>query len=103
MNQLAMNFDAPRARRSDPATSHDAAERARAFTAKHEATIFGAISDAGDTGATYKEIAKATGMEPVAVARRLSAMGARGLIERSAKSDCSGFEARYGCAVWWKS
>jgi len=97
-------FDRPLlARRRDPVTSKQAAQRALNFVCSHEATIFGAICDAGEKGATYREIARATGMEPVAVARRLKAMEVRGLIERSALSDCSGFEARDGCAIWWRT
>lgn len=98
--QLAIDF--PLARACDPVTSHKAAERAQGFKAKHEATIFGAICEAGDNGATYKEIAKMTGMEPVAVARRLKGMERRGLIERCPLMDCSGFESRNGMALWWK-
>ena len=94
-------FATPLSRRSDPETSHAAAEKSADFRAKHEARIFGAIFDAGEKGATYKEIAAATGMEPVAVARRLKGMERRGLIERSALTDCSGFESRDGCACWW--
>lgn len=103
MSQLALSFSAPLSRRSDPETSHAAAEKSADFRAKHEARIFGAIFDAGEKGATYREIAAATGMEPVAVARRLKGMERRGLIERSALTDCSGFESRDGCAVWYVS
>lgn len=102
MNQLSI-FDAPLARARDPQTSHDAAARVDTFKASHEAAVFAAICDAGERGATYREIALAARMEPVAVARRLKAMEARGLIQRSALTDCSGFESRNGMAVWWKA
>lgn len=102
--RLALFTEPPRlARRHDPQTSHKAAEKAEAFRAKHEATIYAAICDAGSHGATYREIAAATGMEPVAVGRRLSAMGKRGLIYRNPNTDASGMEARDGCAVWRKA
>ena len=94
-------FAAPLSRRSAPETSHVAAEKSASFRAKHEARIFGAIFDAGERGANYREIAAATGLEPVAVARRLKGMERRGLITRSALYDCSGFESRDGCACWW--
>lgn len=99
--QLAIDFNAG-ARRTDPMSSHRAAERAVSFKAKHEATIFAAISDAGERGATYKEIAHITKMEPVAVARRLSAMGERKLIERRSNGRPDDYVARGGCAVWWR-
>lgn len=101
MSQLALSFSAPLSRRSDPETSHAAAEKSADFRAKHEARIFGAIFDAGERGLNYREIAAATGLEPVAVARRLKGMERRGLITRSALTDCSGFESRDGCACWW--
>ena len=94
-------FATPLSRRSDPETSHAAAEKSADFRAKHEARIFGAIFEAGDRGLNYREIAAATGLEPVAVARRLKGMERRGLIARSALTDCSGFESRNGCSVWW--
>ena len=103
MSQLALSFSAPLSRRSDPETSRAAAEKSADFRAKHEARIFGAIFDAGEKGATYKEIAAATGMEPVAVARRLKGMERRGLITRAALYDCSGFESRDSMAIWWST
>lgn len=86
----------PLARRRDPVTSKKAAERAQSFKASHEAAIFGAIHEAGKHGATYTEIAARTRMEPVAVARRLSDMGRRGLIYRNG-------EKRGGRMVWCKA
>lgn len=107
MNQLAINFDPiTRARRSDPVTSQDAAQRAMLFACSHEATCFGAIHDAGDKGATAKEIAALTKLTDVQVSRRLGNMGERGLITRKLKPEAKGerdFEARGGCAVWFKT
>ena len=96
-------FAAPLSRRSDPETSHVAAEKSASFRAKHEARIFGALFEAGDRGMNYREIAAATGMEPVAVARRLKGMERKGVITRSALSDCSGMESRNGMCIWFKS
>ena len=101
MSQLALSFSAPLSRRTDPETSHVAAEKSADFRAKHEARIFGAIFDAGEKGATYKEIAAATGLEPVAVARRLKGMERRGLIERWLVEDFGKYESRDGMAIWW--
>lgn len=113
MNTLAL-FDrsgaptreaTPRALKTDPCTSHKAAERTTEFRGKHEAEIFNAICESGPLGANFKEIAQMTGMEPVAVARRLSAMGERKLIERRTAEGASrpdDFQARGGCALWWK-
>lgn len=70
MSQLAIDFDAPRARRTDPATSHRAADKAATFSGKHAAAIFGWLSEHA-AGGTYREIAAGTGLEPVAVARRM--------------------------------
>jgi hypothetical protein len=83
----------PRARRLDPETSHEAAEKAAGFAARHEAAIFGAIHDSGPRGATAKEIARSTRLTDVQVNRRLGNMGERGLIRRNG-------EKRDGCMVW---
>lgn len=93
------------ARTTDPQTSKAAAEKAvDTFVASHESKIFGAICDAGVLGATFKEIAKATNLDPVAVARRLGAMGKpeRGVIKRRV-TPAGTFESRDGCAVWFRS
>jgi DNA-binding transcriptional ArsR family regulator len=70
MNQLTLSFDRPLSRRTDPATSHQAAERSAEFRGKHAAAIFAYLIDHPD-GATYREIAAGTRLEPVAVGRRL--------------------------------
>lgn len=95
--RVVVHADMPRARRLDVATSHAAAEKAAKFAGKHEATCFAAICDAGDYGCTYLEIALKTGMEPVAVGRRLGAMGSSkrrpAVIRRNGQK-------RGGCMVW---
>lgn len=104
--QFSFEFNHPLARKSDPATSHDAAEKSESFSAKHEARIFGAIADAGERGATAKEIASCTGLTDVQVNRRLGNMGERGVIARRFKIDAKhskDFQARNGCSVWWKA
>ena len=101
MTQLSLELS----RKSDPETSHSAADRAVTFKARHEGVIFGAIYDAGARGATAKEIAAATGLTDVQVNRRLGAMGERGLIKRAMLTHLSPFkyEQRAGCAVWFKA
>lgn len=105
MNQLAL----PLARRTDPQTSHAAADRVPSFKAKHEAAIYGAIFEAGERGATAKEIASVTDLTDVQVNRRLSAMGERRVIKRKVIEwiEVRGqmfarcvYEKRNGCAVW---
>lgn len=81
----------PRARKRDAQTSHDAAARAEHFVASHEAKCFGALCDHGPQ--TYRAIAALTGMEPVAVARRLRSMEKRGLIRKTER-------VIDGCTVW---
>ena len=106
MEQICLIFDAPLARRTDPMTSHDAADRAQNFSKHHEATIFNAICEAGTPGVNYREISQMTGMEPVAVARRLSAMESRKLIERRINPESTkprDYLQRDGCALWWRA
>lgn len=93
------------ARRGDVHTSRDAAQNVTAFGQSHEGKVFDAIRQAGERGATYREVASATGMEPVAVARRLSGMAERGLIKRREiePGEKPIYETRGGCAVWRKS
>ena len=98
MTQLAL----PLARRSDPVTSHDAARGTVSFRARHEAKIYAAIADAGQNGATYREVAAITGMEPVAVARRLAGMERRRLIARKPMA-IGGYAQRNGMCVWRKT
>lgn len=57
-------------RSTDPSTSRQAAERASGFRGKHAAAIFGWLVEHPD-GGTYRQIAAGTGLEPVAVARRM--------------------------------
>lgn len=96
MNQLALS------RRSDPVSSHEAAERVDTFKARHEAKIYEAIHGSRN-GLTMHEIAWETRLESVQVGRRLSAMGARGLITRREAGTPGMVEMRDRCAVWFIS
>lgn len=68
MNQLAMNFDAPRARRRDPSTSHKAAAKAKVFATSHAMRIHAALLEGN---LTANEIAAVTGLTVVQICRRL--------------------------------
>jgi predicted ArsR family transcriptional regulator len=68
--QLAFDLTAPRARTSDPATSHEAAASARELRARHNRVILEALRVHGPMG--KDGIAARTGLTGVAVARRMS-------------------------------
>jgi predicted Rossmann fold nucleotide-binding protein DprA/Smf involved in DNA uptake len=80
MNQLAMNFEPVRARRSDPATSQRAASRVERFASGHFAKILAALDRAPGS---YREIAARAELEPVAVARRMAELETAGLVRRA--------------------
>lgn len=90
MNQLTLTLDPPRARSSDPLTSHRAARNARQFAAGHAQLILDALAQGP---ASYKEIAARCGLEQHAVARRLKELEGAKLITRTD-------DTRDGCAVW---
>lgn len=93
-------FDLPLWRNTDPHTSAEAAARVPEFQASHEAKIYDAIPSA--YGIPYREIAERTGMEPVAVARRLVAMERRKLISRRRDELTGKYLARGGMALWFR-
>lgn len=68
--QLAIDFitSAPRARRTDPATSHKAAEKAAAFAGSHCDRILAALDALGS--ATAHEVEKHTGLSVAQIDRR---------------------------------
>lgn len=105
MEQIAIEF-APLTRRTDPQTSHDAAEKAAHRLCTDEAICFAVISDMQEYGATAKDIDRYSTLDDVQANRRLSAMGKRGLIHRrlvaNPRND-GDFQRREGCAIWWKS
>jgi len=59
----------PRARRTDPATSHAAAAKAERFASSHAGRILAALRDLGT--ATAHELAPATGLTVVQIDRRM--------------------------------
>lgn len=78
MNLAIEMFDLPRARNTDPATSHAAADRSKAFAGTHADRILAALKKVG-TG-TPASISGQTGLTVVQIDRRLHEMQAKGLI-----------------------
>lgn len=70
----ALSLDVKRLSRStDAQTSHAAAERVAEFSGKHAAAIFAWLKD-HPAGGTAHEIAKGTGIDAVAVSRRIKGL-----------------------------
>lgn len=90
--QIALSFSEPlpRARRSDPSTSHEAAAMATGLAAQHQQRVLHAMRAAGEpVGA--EQIAERTGMDAYQVRKRLVELQRAGLIaltgaERPTKS-----------------
>jgi len=78
MTQLCIDFTAPAARASDPATSHQAAAQARELAAKHHRAIVAALEAHGPHG--KDGIARLIGIDGVAVCRRLTELQRMGRI-----------------------
>lgn len=84
------SVEAPRARATDPATSHMAADRSRHFSEGHAAKILRAIKHVpGQTAAYYSQM---TGLAVVQIDRRLPEMERKGLI-RTTGAIYNGFRA----------
>lgn len=89
MEQIGIDFS-PRARASDPETSHEAAARAAGFAVSHRNRIYAALEQPG----TIKEIARRLGdLDHVAVARRMKELQELGLARPTENR-------RDGCRVW---
>lgn len=73
----------PRARNTDPPTSHIAAERAETFRGTHLDRIVAFLKSVED--GTKDEIAAGTGLDHVAVARRMIEGVRKGVIQRTDK------------------
>lgn len=105
MEQMQIDYS-PRARRSDPETSHRAAEKAAHRSCSDDAICFKVICDMQEYGATAKDIDRYSCLTDVEANRRLGNMGERGLIHRKLVANPRNdrdFEKREGCAIWWKS
>lgn len=88
--QLALILPFPQARASDPETSREAARKAATFANNHRDRIHAAL----DTPGTIFDIAKRTGLDHVAVARRMAEMQRMGLVERTGVTRDGGKEWR---------
>jgi predicted ArsR family transcriptional regulator len=93
--QLALDFS-KRARRRDPQTSHDAAARLAEFAHDHHAKILGSLVTEGK--GTIHEIAASTGLDHVAVARRLPELEAL-MVARPTQETKPSPKGR-ACRVW---
>lgn len=93
MHQLTID-DVPLARRSDPATSHAAAEASAEFRGEHQTKIIEALRWYGPMGKTG--IAKTSGLDHIAVARRLPELQRKGLAKPTGRTvpSTSGREER---------
>jgi hypothetical protein len=78
-----MDLTAPRARRTDPATSHDAAEKAARFAHGHHLRIRNFLDGIAPRAATYIDIAAGTDLDRHAVGRRLKELFEAGMIEKA--------------------
>lgn len=80
------------ARRTDPATSHQAAERARRFVTGHARAVLVAL-DAGPAGQT--EIGRRCGLLPHQVNKRLADLAKAGLVEVTGRRVEAGSEREW--------
>lgn len=89
MNQIVMNFTETRSRRNDCDTSKAAAKHAITGKASRERVAITQAVKAVRSGLTAREVACTTGLEYIAIQRRIAECGLH-------KSDLR----RDGCAVW---
>jgi hypothetical protein len=92
---------APRARASDPGTSHAAAHHSHAFSGSHATRILTAvrlICGDGD-GATAKDIAAVTGLTVVQIDRRLPELERHGHVQVAGDENARDL-VRDGYRVW---
>lgn len=94
LDAFAPYTDTPRARRSDPETSHIAADSAKDFAGAHQRILKDAVREF--PGSTYLELAQLTGLERHAVARRLKELEPHH-IRRGESRACKGRPM----LTWW--
>jgi predicted ArsR family transcriptional regulator len=87
----------PASRRTDPHTSHAAGRSMTMAAATHRSLIWNALKHAGPMG--RYELAEVTGLDPVAVARRLAELVGQGLCRRSETKHETTPSGRQG-SVW---
>lgn len=92
-------FIEPRARNTDPATSHMAAKRAERFAASHAGQILMALrTEAASYGLTADEIGVLIGLTVVQVDRRTIELQRKGFIR--VRQVGGQDEIRWGMRVW---
>lgn len=79
MNFAIEMFDTPRARATDPLTSHDAADRAAAFAGTHADRILAALKEYGPASAI--KLQSLTGLTVVQIDRRTIELQRANLID----------------------
>lgn len=106
MNAHATLFDyadeaRKRARRRDPRTSHVAAERAAEFASGHSKIILDRLKAIYPGGSTIEELADATNLTSVQIARRLPEIQTKGLAQTTSELRPlrSGTPGRVWCAT----
>lgn len=88
MTQLAMNFDAVTlARRTDPITSHEAAEHVNEFAAGHHKLILDCLTEHGPL--SPDQIATKIRLDKFQICRRLPEMQRAGLVEPTGETRLS--------------
>ena len=86
--QLALDLASPRARNTDPASSHEAASRQRKGRANTDAmTVLACVKTM--PGSTSAELAMFYGLDRHMVARRLPDLEERGLVRRGEIRKCN--------------
>lgn len=96
MIQMIMTYTEPRARRTDPETSHRAADSMKHGAADHRHKILRALKEHGP-GSIYR-LAELTGLSHVSVARRLPELQEALQAAPDAGTDLS--PSGRGCRVW---
>lgn len=95
---MQQTFIEPRARNTDPATSHIAAERAKRFADSHAGRILEALRHGFSDGMCAEEIGEITGLTVVQVDRRTIELQRKGLIR--VRQVGGQDEIRWGMRVW---
>ena len=97
-DQLQIQFDAkPRARKTDPVTSHAAAIASMRFSAGQKGRILAALKQHGQR--SPYELSQLIGLTVVQIDRRLPEL-ARDSLARVVKLDDGADMVRNGCRVW---
>jgi hypothetical protein len=91
-------FDQARARKTDPVTSHEAAEKITPHLGTIDDTIYKALLEVGEMGATSDQIVKMTGIKYRSVTPRLKPMCKKGLVVDS--GECRNGDSGRQQIIW---